>query len=194
MSDRITRAWKGFDKDFRCRGHQFEVGGEYTHDGPVKVCASGFHACGEPLDVLAYYPAAEARYAEVELIGETQSHTNDSKLCAAKIRIVREISILDLWAAHREMVAGAAKEAQASGDGGHAQASGDRGIAASFGINATAAAGASGWLVLAEYDDANDLLLVRAAAVGTEGIEPGKTYRLSGGRFVPAHETAGTAA
>jgi hypothetical protein len=73
--------------------------------------------------------------------------------------------------------------AAATGDSGHAAATGKHGIAASLGVSATAQAGPHGWIVLAAYGDWNGgeypLLLVKAGRVGTEGIEPGATYRLS---------------
>ena len=46
-------------------------------------------------------------------------------------------------------------------------------------------AGPDGWLVLASYDNEHNLTLVKAAKVGSEGIEAGKTYRLGlDGAFV----------
>jgi hypothetical protein len=86
-------AFKGFDKDMKCRGFQFEVGKTYRHDGPVRACASGFHACTEPLDVWGYYGPVDCRFAEVELSGKTATHDQDSKIAAAEITIKAELTL-----------------------------------------------------------------------------------------------------
>ena len=41
-------AYKGFDKDFKCRGFQYEVGNTYEMDDDVECCSRGFHACESP--------------------------------------------------------------------------------------------------------------------------------------------------
>jgi hypothetical protein len=86
-------AFKGFDKDLKCRGFQFEVGKTYRHDGPVRACASGFHACTEPFDVWGYYGPVACRFAEVELSGKTATHDQDSKIAAAEITIKAELTL-----------------------------------------------------------------------------------------------------
>ncbi|MCB1913925.1 MAG: hypothetical protein KDG53_18845, partial [Rhodocyclaceae bacterium] len=86
------RAYKAFDKNLQCRGFQFEVGQTYEHDGQVKACESGFHACENPLDVWNYYPL-DSRYAVVEMGGDVSRHDGDSKIAAARIKINAEIAL-----------------------------------------------------------------------------------------------------
>ena len=63
------KAYKGFNPDMTCRGFQYEEDKEYTHDGEVKCCEGGFHACEYPLDCFDYYAPADSVYHEVERAG-----------------------------------------------------------------------------------------------------------------------------
>ena len=66
MSEPII-AYKGFDKDMKCRGFQYEEGKTYHMHGAV-LCKEGAHACTMPLDVLGYYPPGDGSiYRMVEL-------------------------------------------------------------------------------------------------------------------------------
>lgn len=95
--------YKGFDKDLKCRGFQYEIGKEYECAAAV-ACETGFHACERPLDVFSYYPPAFSRYCEVEQSGKTDANSNDSKVASTKIKIGAEIGIPGLVKAQIEYV------------------------------------------------------------------------------------------
>ena len=95
------KAYKGFDKNLRCRGFQYEVGKEYKTDR-AEVCECGFHACQAPLDVFDYYGPADSRYCEVEQDGHIVADGN--KQASTKLKVVAEIGIAGLVKAHIEWI------------------------------------------------------------------------------------------
>ena len=91
------KLYKGFDKDMKCLGFQFEEGQTYTHDGTPKLCNEGFHACELPLDCLRYYkPSDGSLYREVEMDGVTDERESDSKRVGKVIKIGARISIREI--------------------------------------------------------------------------------------------------
>ena len=136
------KACKGFDKNLRCRGFQYEVGGEYTEE-TAELCKRGPHACENPLDTLRYYRPGDSRYCEVEIEDNGQRSSNDSKVCGKHIKIGAEIGLKGVINAGVRFVfdkCESATEENASGDSGNAAASGDRGNAAASGNLGNAAA------------------------------------------------------
>lgn len=90
------KAYKGFDRDLKCRGFQYEIGKEYE-EKEAEACEKGFHACANPLNVLQYYPPChENRYCEVEQDGNFSESGDDSKIASTKIEISNEISLEEL--------------------------------------------------------------------------------------------------
>ncbi|MFA4834874.1 MAG: hypothetical protein WC749_02215, partial [Dehalococcoidia bacterium] len=90
----MIKGYKGFDKDLKCRGHQYEIGKEYETDKPPVRCGSnGFHLCEFPLDVFGYYAPSDSRYTEAEGDGQEDRCSEDSKIAVSKIRIGAEIGI-----------------------------------------------------------------------------------------------------
>ncbi|MGN0554693.1 MAG: hypothetical protein ACI4LI_02210 [Candidatus Fimenecus sp.] len=77
------KAYKGFDKNLKCRDFQYEIGKEYEEDS-AELCERGFHACEHPLDCFGYYPPADSRYCEVEIDDNGQRQSSDTKVCGKK--------------------------------------------------------------------------------------------------------------
>ena len=90
------KAYKGFDKNLKCRGFQYEIEKEYE-EKEAKACEKGFHACENPLEVFSYYPPCDGnRYCEVEQSGELSKHDDDSKVASTKIKIGVELGLKGL--------------------------------------------------------------------------------------------------
>lgn len=91
------KMYKGFDKDLKCRGFQYEIGKTYE-EPTAELCEKGFHACEYPLDVFKYYsPGNMSRYCEVDLDEVSgKKDVEDSKSCGKKIAVKAEIGIAGL--------------------------------------------------------------------------------------------------
>ena len=90
-----VKAFKGFNKDLTCRGFQYEEGKEFETER-AECCEAGFHACEYPLDVFHYYSPAQSIFHEVEMSGDMDRETCDSKICSTKIKIGAKLSIAGL--------------------------------------------------------------------------------------------------
>ncbi|MEY8367575.1 hypothetical protein AALA24_02290, partial [Anaerovoracaceae bacterium 42-11] len=142
------KAYKGFDKDLKCIGHQYEIGKTYEEES-ADICNTEYHACERPLDVFTYYPPATSRYCDVELDANEQK-SDDSKRAGKRIKIGAEIGITGIVKAQIEYVKEQTTREQTAGDSGAATAgyrgaatAGDSG-AATAGNRGAATAGDSG--------------------------------------------------
>jgi len=136
-------AYKGFDKDLRCRGFQFEEGKTYHHNGAVKACVSGFHVCTNPLDVLRYYrPTNGSRYHEVAYGGAVDAHNQDSKLAVETLEVRASIGLAGIISLGVKAVIARAKDKTkpASGYSSTGAASGEYSTGAASGRSSTGAA------------------------------------------------------
>ena len=150
MAEKKIIAYKGFDKNLKCRDFQYEIGKEYIHKGNVEPCESGFHACQYPLDVFQYYNPAESRFAEVEASGEIVPH--EDKICCEKIKIKTELTLGALIQAavkftfdrvkwtKKNHVEKEKEAASATGDYSAASATGNCGAASATGFRGAASA------------------------------------------------------
>ena len=142
METSVVTAFKGFDKDLKCLNYQYEIGATFEHSGSVKACNSGFHACEYPLDVFRYYSPDESRFCSVELTGELSRDGSDSKVAAAKIKIVAEIGIPGIVTAAvawiMRQVDGAKKQTVIEGSSSAATNTGYRSAATNTGYRSAA--------------------------------------------------------
>ena len=87
---------KGFDKDLKCRGFQFEVGKEYEIDTKGKelsLCSDTvFHFCNSLRSVHSYYSCDDEtnRFCEIEAFGKIVS--DGEKSGSSHIKVIREIT------------------------------------------------------------------------------------------------------
>ena len=169
------KTYKGFDKDLKCRGFQYEIGKEY--DAPdAKACDVGFHACEQPIEVFGYYAPGESRYCVVEQSGKLDKGKDDSKVASSHIKIGAEIGIPGIVKAQIEYVK--AHTTTEYTDPERATA-GNRG-AATAGEYGAATAGYSGAATAGEYGAATSK---GSSSVGGEGlaVARGNGVRVKGG-------------
>ena len=205
------KTYKGFDKDLKCRGFQFEIGKEYEVDGDVSVCENGFHACAAPLEVFDYYSPVDSRYCEVEQSG--QLDTGDgSKIASKKIKIGAEIGIKGLVDAHIEFIrekteklsyaaqigssgddaqigsSGRYAQIGSSGDDAFISCEADHAVVCCAGKRAKVKAPVGTWITLSEYGEWDGegypCVCVKSAQIDGETLKADTWYTLKNGEFV----------
>ena len=95
MENKTIKGYKVFKPDFTAKENNFQYAEntEYKHNGPIKICASGFHFCIKAQHCFSYYDFnPENIVCEVEALGKTDMHEQDSKVCTDHIRIGRRLT------------------------------------------------------------------------------------------------------
>ena len=199
--EKKIKGYKGFDKDLKCRGHQYEVGKDYEHDGKVSCCNSGFHFCENPMDVLVYYNPAGSRYCEVEGSGTTDKDTGDTKVAVSKLHISAEIGLKGLieagvkfildkvnWKDNKESNTGDYSAATNTGYQSAATVEGKDSIAIVTGYDSKAKGALGCWIVLTERGGWNGnsypIKEVKAFKVDGEIVKADTFYKLIDGEAV----------
>ena len=202
------KACKGFDKDMKCRGFQYESGKEYEW-GEAKLCHSGSHACENPLDTFRYYRPGESRYCEVELEDNGERSGGDTKICGKHIKIGAEIGLKGVINAGVRFVfdkCESATEENASVWRGNAAASGESGTAAvtgwhgkasaigkqcvavAWGKDSLARGSVGNWLVVSERDDDGNIIDAKIVMVDGKAVKENAWYTLQNGEISEVEE------
>lgn len=136
------KGYKGFDKDWKCRDMQYEVGKTYE-EAEARLCNKGLHFCENPFDVFNYYsPSNQSRYAVVEAENVTDEKDSDTKRVAKKLTIKTELNLIGIVKAGMEYIKehiNVEKIKEKAFDRSTAATSGDSSTAATSGNESTAA-------------------------------------------------------
>ena len=188
------KTYKGFDKDLKCRGFQFEIGKEYE-EPDAKACDRGFHACEQPIEVFGYYAPGQSRYCQVEQSGKIDRKGDDSKVASSRIKIGAEIGVLGIVKAQIEYVKAHTTtehtdpEKATAGEYGAATSRGSsavglEGLAVARGNDAKVKGGLGAVLVLCEEEKNNyKVAAYKVEVVDGKKIKADTWYKLVNGEF-----------
>lgn len=190
--DNIIRGFKGFDKDLKCRGFQYEIGKDYEQEGEVKCCERGFHFCENPFDVFRYYSPSDSRYCEVEGGGIVDQANEDCKVATSHIHISAEIGLNGLIKAGVKFILDKVNfndtKSTNTGNQSAATVEGEESVAIVTGRGSKACGALGCWIVLTERDDWNGHIYpikeVKAFKVDGVNIKENVFYRLVDGKPV----------
>ena len=208
--DKTIRGFKGFDKDLKCRGFQYEIGKDYEQEGEVKCCERGFHFCENPFDVFRYYSPSDSRYCEVEGDGNADEANDDSKVATSNIHISAEIGLNGLIKAGVKFIldkvnfndsksTNTGDYSAATNTGNHSAATntgyyssatveGKESVAIVTGIGGKARGALGCWIVLTERGDFDGVTFpikeVKAFKVDGVNIKENTFYRIVDGKPV----------
>ena len=190
-------AYKGFNSDWTCRDHQFEVGKTYKLEGEPEICVHGFHACLNPMDVFGYYAPGQSKFAVVEVPDHVEEHEGDTKICGVEITIKAEMSLPEFigkgveyllskvkWDEAKESNTGNYSAATNTGYQSAATVEGQRSVAMASGYEGRASASEGSAIFLVDRDDEGEILHVFAGIAGRDDIKPGTFYTLKDGKPV----------
>ena len=191
--------YKAFNPGMICRGKQYEENAVFE-EPEAKICNTGMHYCKNPFDVLEHYGfvndnAEINEFAEVEALADEK--TDDGrKFCTTKLKIGAKLSIHNFVNAFVEFTlkrTNGESAATNTGDWSAATNTGKDGVAVSWGRRGKARGEKGCYLVLAEYDDSNNLVCAKMEKVDGERIKENTFYTLKNGEFAVAEEQgAGT--
>ena len=202
-------AYKGFDRDLKCRDFRYEIGKDYEMDGSIKCCERGFHACESPLEVFDHYDMLTSRFAKVEQSGEIDKEENSTKVCSSKIKVKAELKLADIinlgveWIKDvtspyklkketdlNDNVNNSAKIGR-SGDYAQIGSTGKHSVVMAAGNNSIAKAKIGSWITLSEWDCINGVwtpICVKTEQVDGERIKADTFYKLVDGEFKEVDE------
>lgn len=89
-------AFKGFNKDLKCRDYQFEMGIKAVTED-ANCVKNGFHCAENPLTCFVYYPnVRKSIYCLVEITGDMDEDDADDKISCTELTPLKRLSVEEL--------------------------------------------------------------------------------------------------
>lgn len=203
------KGFKGFEKDFSCKGKQYEENTTYEEYG-VGCCHKGvMHFCEDPWEVLNHYDLVDdngnfSEFAEVEALGQVWN--DGEKRATNKIHVGAKLglkgflkSCIDCTLAKTEYesngtnLPGNSAQIGSSGDSAQINSTGEDAVIMCAGSRSKAKGKKGSWITLTEWVKDEEKgryvpICVKTERVDGEKIKENTYYTLKNGEFVEVQE------
>ena len=208
------KGFKGFEKDFSCKGKQYEENTTYEEHG-VGCCHEGvMHFCEDPWEVLNHYDLVDgngnfSEFAEVEALGQVWN--DGEKRATNKIHIGAKLGFKDFIKACIDFTikrtkfdgssgdyaqigsSGYYAQIGSSGDSAQINSTGEDAVIMCAGSRSKAKGKKGSWITLAEWAKDEEKgryvpICVKTERVDGEKIKENTYYTLKNGEFVEVEE------
>ena len=199
------KGFKGFEKDFSCRGKQYEENTTYEEHG-VGCCHKGvMHFCEDPWEVLNHYDLVDgngnfSEFAEVEALGQVWN--DGEKRATNKIHIGAKLGFKDFIKACIDFTiertkfdgsSGYSAQIGSSGNSAQINSTGEDAVIMCAGSRSKAKGKKGSWITLAEWAKDEEKgryvpICVKTERVDGEKIKENTDYTLNNGEFVEVEE------
>ena len=193
------KGFKGFEKDFSCKGKQYEENTTYEEHG-VGCCHKGvMHFCEDPWEVLNHYDLVDdngnfSEFAEVEALGQVWN--DGEKRATNKIHIGSSGDSAKIGSSgYYAQIGSSGDSAQigSSGDSAQINSTGEDAVIMCAGSRSKAKGKKGSWITLAEWAKDEEKgryvpICVKTERVDGEKIKENTYYTLKNGEFVEVEE------
>lgn len=203
------KGFKGFEKDFSCKGKQYEENTTYEEHG-VGCCHKGvMHFCEEPWEVLNNYDLVDengnfSEFAEVEALGQVWN--DGEKRATNKIHIGAKLGLkgflkacIDFtlektkYESNGTNLSGNYAQIGSSGNSAQINSTGEDAVIMCAGSRSKAKGKKGSWITLAEWAKDEEKgryvpICVKTERVDGEKIKEDTYYTLKNGEFVEVQE------
>ena len=203
------KGFKGFEKDFSCKGKQYEENTTYEEYG-VGCCHKGvMHFCEDPWEVLNHYDLVDgngnfSEFAEVEALGQVWN--DGEKRATNKIHVGAKLGLKGFlkacidctlekteYESNGTNLPGDSAQIGSSGNSAQINSTGEDAVIMCAGRRSKAKGKKGSWITLAEWVKDEEKgryvpICVKTERVDGEKIKEDTYYTLKNGEFVEVEE------